>query len=558
MPGSPSGATEPTVALTRDGGGSAAAFVPPLQRFVDGRHVPWLLIGYGVLWALCFQISSTYWFLPVGLRVAALLRTSPRHWPWLGVAEWLSVVVMFLIRPHGGEVTVSGFVMGVMAPWLIYAAAIGYWRRREAGVLPTTPQSLIRLLMVGLVAAALVSLDLQLLRLIEGRVTLDRLTASYFSYLIGDFIGMLLLAPILLQVGDPHAAWLRVQVWRDLARTLLPLALALWAVGLGEPAAVPYVALFAIVPPLWLAQRSGWRGASLAVTGVSVIVYAGTLNLLDEDVRTLIQLFLAIVGAVALVFGGWVGLERRLRDELESGVRSLGEANARLEAQAADMRNLGQRLVNAQEDERRRIRGELRGELSQQITALGTQLALLARRVDRPELMAMVDGLRTHVQAIRDAADECLDNLQPRAMMRAGLRGALVDGPPSGMLAGAGVAYTVQVVGDDRGLGEADQLTVYRVSQHLVATALRYSDASSLELHVEVVAGPPPQIAIDAVLGCRTPLSTEVVVAEPDVQAIRDRMFASGGSFDLDAPGEGRVRFRLRFEPRAEPSTRSS
>lgn len=557
MPGSPSAATEPGVAPTRDFG-SAAAFVPPLQRFVDGRHMPWLLLGYGVLWALAFQVSSTYWFLPVGLRVAALLRTAPRHWLWLGVAEWLCVIIMFLIRPHGGAVTVTGFVMGVMAPWLIYAAAIGFWRRRETGILPTTPQSLTRLLMVGLTAAALVSLDLQILRLIEGRVTVDRVTASYFSYLIGDFIGMLIFAPILLQLGDPHAAWRRSQVWRDLARTLLPLALALWAVRLGEPAAVPYVALFAIVPPLWLAQRSGWRGAALAVTGVSVIVYAGTLNLLDEEVRTLIQLFLAIVGAVALVFGGWVGLERRLRAELESGVQELEQANTQLEAQATDMRDLGQRLVNAQEDERRRIRGELRGELSQQITALGTQLALLARRVDRPELMAMVDGLRTHVQAIRDAADECLDNLQPRAMVRSGLRGALVDGPLSGMLSGAGVDYSVQVVGDDRQLDEADQLTVYRVAQHLVATTLRYSDASSLELHVEVAGGPAPLVGIDALLGCRTALSTEVVAVEPDVQAIRDRMFASGGNLEIDAPEDGRVRFRLRFVPRAEAPPRSS
>jgi glucose-6-phosphate-specific signal transduction histidine kinase len=551
MPGLRSAANEVGVSVGAPPATPARPFPPPQQRFVPGRQLPWLLPLYGVLWVLAFLVSSTYWFLPVGLRVAALLRVAPRHWLWLGLAEWASVVVLFLIRPHGGAFTWTGFFMGVMAPWVIYAAAIGFWRRRESGMLPTTPQSLTRLLLVGLAAAALVSAELQLLRLIEMRVTVDRLTASYFSYLIGDFIGVLILAPILLQLGDPHAAWRRAQVWRDLARTLLPLALALWMVRLGEPAAVPYVALFAIVPPLWLAQRSGWRGAALAVTGVSAIVYAGTLNLLAEDVRTLIQLFLAIVGAVALVFGGWVGLERRLRAELEAGVEELEHANRQLEAQAAEMRDLGQRLVTAQEDERRRIRGELRGELSQQITALGTQLALLVRRVDRPELMAMVDGLRTHVQAIRDAADQCLDSLQPRAMMRAGLRGALLDGPLAGMLGSAGIAYSVHLDGDDRQLAEDDQLTVYRVAQHLVAAVLRYSDAAAMELRVVVVGEPPEGVEIDAVLGWRTPLSVEALAAEPDIQAVRDRMFACGGLLELDALGEGRLRLLLRFAPRS-------
>jgi len=549
MPGSNAEAPETTPsASARPRPAARAPDVGAAERRGLGEWpLHWVLLAYPPLWWGGYVISNAYWFLPVGLRVAVLLRVAPRHWPWLGLTEFLTIWALVSQRSQGYSTWLSVF-LGMMMPWLIFAAAIGLWRRREPQPLPTSPQSLARLLALGLAASALVALELLLMRWVEGFLDTTRIAEAVFSYLIGDFIGLLVVVPLLVQAGDPRAAWRNPLVWRALGITLVPLGLLLWTVGEAQPAALPFVALFAIVPPLWLAHRFGWRGAAMAVTGVSAIVYFSTAKAVSPDIASLLQMFLAIVGGVALTFGAWTGLERRLRAELEASLAEIADANAQLREQADDMRDLGRRLVTAQEDERRRIRADLRGELSQQISALSTQIAMLVRQVDRPELIAMVDGMRSQVQAVRDAADECLDRLQPRAMSRSGLLGGLTEGPIAHSLQAAGLTYSAQIVGDAARLDDDSGIQVYRIVQHLASALLRYSDAVSLEVVVKISpAGEEIWIELDVVLGCASTLLPQALNDEPDVRAVRDRMFASQGRLELESVGEGRVLCRCGF-----------
>lgn len=521
---------------------------------------PGLLIAillYPALWGGGLLVSNDYWFLPVGVRVAALLRVPIRHWWTLLLGEYLAASAMIFY--YGGEFTVAGSLMANGVPWAVYALAVHLWRRHTGELLPRTPQSFAQLLMVGFAAAALTALNLVVLRWVDGRLLGESVAEQLFGLMVGDFVGLVMLAPVLVQLGDPQAAWRRARLWRELALSVLPLLLVLMLVARQQPAALPYVALVALAPPLWLARRAGWRGASLAFALVSTAVYFSSRDLLTAQIASLLQFYLALVGAGGLVLGSWVSFERRLRERLQRGVEELAEANARLQAQTAEMRELGRRLVRAQEDERQRIRADLRGELSQQISVLATQLSLLVRRVDRPELMAMLDGLRTHVQALRDAADDCLENLQPRMLAEAGLLDAISASPSARALDAAGVQRKLEWQGELRALGDVDRMQAYRVAQHLMALSLRYSDSVRLELKFDLLTGPINELHLAARLLCRSPLVLEAVRGEPDLQAVRDRMFACGGEAQIEIDDGGALQVNCRFDITplsAEPASR--
>ncbi|MCK7593280.1 MASE1 domain-containing protein [Pseudomarimonas salicorniae] len=518
----------------------------PRYWALTGGWLAAALLLYPVAWALGLLVSNDYWFLPVGVRVAALLRVPVRWWWALLLGEYIAASATLVY--FGGSFTPAGSIMANGVPWGLYALAVWLWRRQSAEELPRTPQSFAQLLMVGFAASALTAVNLVALRAIDGRLAGDSTIESLFGLLVGDFVGMVLLGPVLVQFGDPRAAWRQSRVWRDLAYSVVPLGIVLAVVASNQPQALPYVALFALGAPLYLARQSGWRGAALAFALVSAAVYATGRAHFSPQIASLLQFYLAVIGVAGLIFGSWVGFERRLRERMQRGLDELAEANARLQSQTAEMRELGRRLVRAQEDERQRIRADLRGELSQQITILGTQLSLLVRRVDRPELMAMLDELRTHVHALRDAADDCLENLQPRAMSSGGLAEALRGGPSARALSEAGVETRVTIEGDERRLAELDRMQAYRIVQHLMALAMRYSNAVLMEVRVVVGAGVPPEVELDIRLLCRSPLNLEAVRAESDLQAVRDRVFARGGQAHVEIEPSGGLRVVCRFE----------
>lgn len=514
----------------------------------------WILALYPFAFVAGFLVSNSYWFLPAGLRFACLLLLPRSRWWALGVLE-VGTILWLESGASAGYQTVLGGVLGMIAPWLIYALAVGLWRRRCSTGLPRTPQALALLLSAAMAAAGLVALLLVVMRLVEGSTSASELPSLVFNYMIGDFIGVLCVAPLLLQIGSPQAAWRNRRIVRDCLLTLLPLALVLWAVATWQSEATPFVALFAMIPPVWLAHRAGWRGAALAIAGSSAVVYFTSAGAIPATSSSLLQMFLALVGAVAIMLGGWAALEQRLRDRLELSNAELAEANQALSEQSGELRQLGARLVSAQEDERRRLRADLRGELSQQISALSGQLAMLVRQIDRPEQLAMVDTLRTHVQAIRDAAEECVERLQPQALSRMALQESLGGGALRSCLEAGGIDYAVQVRGLESGLPDDDRVTLYRVVQHLVAATLRCSDAVALTINVVL---PAPQDArwaeVSAVLACRAPLVVGALDGEADIRALRDRMLAVGGRLDITPLSEHSLSCIALFPVRAIPA----
>lgn len=509
------------------------------MRSEESRRAPlgWVLALYPGLWIAGYFLSNVYWFLPTGVRLAGLLVVAPRHWPWLGLVEISAVGALALFQPHGYQ-TWSGAVLGIVMPWVSYALVMLLWRQHHRELLPQSPQQVLVLLGLGLLCSALVAAQLVGMRVVEGSLDAEALLGEAYSYMVGDFIGILCVAPLLLQIGSARAAWWLPSVWRDLAVTVLPLGALLLVVSHWLPGLTAQAALLVMVPPLWLAHRSGWRGASLALAGSSAVLYVSTAGVVSPEFAPMLQMMLAIVGSTSIVLGAWSGLEQRLRERLEVGNAELADANRVLNQQSEELRSLGARLVRAQEEERARIRADLRGELSQQLSAMSGQLAMLVRQVERPELLALVDTLRTHVQAIRDAADECIERLQPHGLTRMTLTESLNSGSLRTHLDAAGIHYTVRVGGDESRLQTPDRVTLYRVVQHVVAAVQRCADALSLDVAVSLPTGGEEAWAeVACSIACRAPQLEGALAGEADMRALRDRMLACGGRVDVTPVG---------------------
>lgn len=487
------------------------------------REAFWVL-AYGVAWTLGFLVSTHYWFLPAGLRFACLWHAPRRLWPWLALSEFAAIVVIVLQTE--GYRTWTGFGLGVIVPWMVHASVVLIALRKPADRLPDTPWRMARLLLAMLVAAIATAAVLTLMSTIEASSVFADPLLQLLAFAIGDFVGMLIVVPIWLQLGGP-ARGRNPRMFYELLLLFVPLLaiVTLWPVL--RPHAVLYAALLALVPMVFMVFRHGWQGGGWTLAATSVAVYALGNTVAEPVTRELIQLFLAIVGAVTLMLGASVTALRRARD-------ALSDRNAALATQTLELRGLTARLVRAQEDEQRRIAQELQGELEQGMTALGTRLGMLARTPLEPSQMAAVDSLRGLTQDIHASMRDVLVHLRPVALDRHGLQQALHAGPVRDLVTDAGLHYQLRIDGDPASLDPDVQAALYRICQEAATDCVRRQRSSRFDVELRVETQAQQQVVrlrveydVEASHATRTASSPE----EAGLPRTRDRVQALGGAY---------------------------
>lgn len=529
------------------GSSPAAAFtlgpwlVNPLPL---GAHTwLWLLPAYAVAWEIGFRVSTEYWFLPAGVRIAALLRLPASQWFVILLGEWLAI--LFYESTVGpGYGTLPGALLGTLGPFGCSAACIALWRRSATPSVEHAPQALTSLLLAVFAAAGLTAIALSSMLVIEDRLELAAFLDNLISYWVGDVVGILIIAPLLTQIGQPRPVWMRAEVWRSCLLSVLPLWLALWLALKWLPSAVPHLTLVALLPPIWMAFKGGWRGAALALTLTSIGVY-----ILPEAARmampaSMLQLMVAIIGFLSLLLGTWVGAEKAARQRLSTHVGLLGEANAALESKSNGMRVLAQRLVHAQENERSLLRARLANDLGDAVNALSAHLSLLARDVDHPQHLALVDTLRAHVQQIREAMNDCFEELQPSGQS---LLGMLESGPIGRAFEAAGIGFRIDVEQTTPALGDASKLLAFRIAQHLASALLKRGDGRHMELRVEVDPVGGRVRKVSASMTAMGRWSARLLEEDSEFLALRDRVLAEGGEIACADPEPHSVRVEITF-----------
>jgi PAS domain S-box-containing protein len=141
------------------------------------------------------------------------------------------------------------------------------------------------------------------------------------------------------------------------------------------------------------------------------------------------------------------------------------------------------RLVQAQEEERRRIGGEVHDDSVQKMAAVGIRIEALRKRVSDPEVVATVDDLHRSVRLSIARLRHLLFELRPPSLDRDGLATALRE--------------YLQQAGPDGGFSCAMQnglhreppievrTTAYRIAQEALANVRKHARASRVEVRLE-------------------------------------------------------------------------
>ena len=213
----------------------------------------------------------------------------------------------------------------------------------------------------------------------------------------------------------------------------------------------------------------------------------------------------------------------------------LVRAGERRRADAERLHRLSARLLDAQEEERRRLSRELHDGVAQQITALRLQLQGAARRPERAPTTAhdaaeSLRGVLRDLQALaRGLRPSALDDLGLRAALE-----ALVD-----ELAGTGVQVEHQLGDEDPALRPDHAGHLYRCAQEALSNAIRHADAQHIHLELRRTAGEVVLEVRDDGQGFdpEQPASGGL-----GLQGLRERAELMGGRLELvAAPGRGTI-----------------
>jgi signal transduction histidine kinase len=287
----------------------------------------------------------------LGLRLDAVAGFATLVWPPSGIS--LAMLLLFGYRVSPGifiGATIANVLTGAPAA-VALGIAVGNTAEALVGVyllrrMPDFHAALDRLRdVLGLIVFAavfstMISATIGVASLhLGGIVSVAQLRETWRAWWIGDLMGALLVAPIIL-------------VWTCTPRARFPIR---WVEGLGLGAAVvfvgaltffsdtpgvptsadPFRQTYTLFPVLiWAALRFGQRGATTAAVIVSVIAVWGTAwghgpfvhPVLHERLLAL-QTFMAIVATTFLVMGAIIAERRRAEEDARVAQRAADSAN---------------------------------------------------------------------------------------------------------------------------------------------------------------------------------------------------------------------------------------
>jgi signal transduction histidine kinase len=349
------------------------------------------------------SVVSAIW-PAAGVGLAALLFLGPAAWPGIALGGFVEVASQGVPIPVALGVAGGQTLSPVLAVLGLRAVGFDPALRRTADVLALV-------LIGGFVSNIVTALVGPSLLLASGFLTAGDWPLGTFVWWVGDVIGVLTIAPLVLLV--PRSARAGAAGEGRVGEAILVLGSTAAACGLLFRSSLPLV--FLIFPfALWAALRLGVRGAAganLVVAGMAVwttVQGNGPFADLPSTVRLVsLQSFNASVVIASLLLAALVN-ERKLALD--------------------DVRNSRARIVEAADAERRRLERDLHDGAQQRLVALSSTLGLARVRANRADPSELDQTLADAVDELLAAQAELRSlarGIHPAALTQHGLAGAL-------------------------------------------------------------------------------------------------------------------------------------
>ena len=224
-----------------------------------------------------------------------------------------------------------------------------------------------------------------------------------------------------------------------------------------------------------------------------------------------------------------ITLQRRAQAELEETLRALQRTDQ-------SRRQLLEKLVEAQEEERKRIAADIHDDSVQSIAALGLRLASLERILNEPTEKKAVGDLQRVVERIVASLRHLMFELRPPALDREGL-GAAVKARLEMAGAEAGFEWSFE----NRLSSEPPsdlRAIVYRIAQEALVNIEKHAHAKHVSIDLEEREGGVQVRITDDGVGLG---DGEEVPGHLGLATMRERAQIAGGWTRIENRSEGGV-----------------
>ncbi len=235
----------------------------------------------------------------------------------------------------------------------------------------------------------------------------------------------------------------------------------------------------------------------------------------------------------------------RLRD-MDDISQRFNHCAAAMQEAAGQRRELTRRLIDVEEDERKRLARELHDELGQSLTAIKVDAAYIAREAAgiSPKIEACARGVEKISSGIMEIIRGMLARLRPYGLETVGLKDTvqeLVNGWQTRVA--DKFRCTLTLNGPVNSLPADLNITVYRLIQECLTNAVRYSRARVIDIRLTVETEAPDDVPQRVVLSVQ---ESELAAGGPragtsgsGLMGMRERVQSHGGELRVDIGRSG-------------------
>lgn len=326
--------------------------------------------------------------------------------------------------------------------------------------------------------------------------------------------------------------WLLPWLTQEIASTAGPAGLSTPALSLS-----PYGWLPDAAENLLAAYMALVGGPWAALAYRSILAAFAWLSPALPNLTWLTAAFPAVGGP----FIGWLAIRERVREHQMSRLleHRVAERTAELARANARLQALSRLLVQAQEDERRRIARELHDEAAQALTSLKLGLGLLERHIGDPEVaLAEVQRLRDLVDRTSAGLHRLATALRPASLDHAGLVPALRQ-YASALAAEHGLDVQFEAAGlEEERLAPEVETALFRIVQEALTNVVHHARASRADVLLQRRDGHLVAVVEDDGAGFDLPHAA--TTGRLGLLSMQERAELLGGTLTIEtAPGSG-------------------
>jgi PAS domain S-box-containing protein len=276
-------------------------------------------------------------------------------------------------------------------------------------------------------------------------------------------------------------------------------------------------------------------------------------NATSPNVRTLVvmpfyhkdvligSLNLASVGEIRLPTAEELDLLRAISDQ-----SALSITNARLFERVSDdqarLKILTERLVEVQEEEKRRLARELHDEIGQMLTSLSLNLEIVSRsveaEVEKSSIRFELEATRWQVKQLLDEVRDLSLNLLPAMLEDLGLLPTLLDYCQR-YTSQTGIQVNLSHRGLDKRVPPQVEIAAYRIVQEGLTNAARYAGVNEVDVRLWTAAEVLGVQIEDQGIGFDLP-RIESEHRSHGISGMRERAANCSGNLEIDTnPGKG-------------------